>query len=164
MNLLIKWTALIMNKKLEISLKIPCLADYVGVVRLAISGVAARLNFTIDEIEDIKISISEACTNAIQHAYGDAPDPEKDFIDIKIYIIEDKLDIIVQDYGKGFDLSTIGSKEQRIRSKEKMGLGLGLTFIQSLMDDTNFNSVPGKGTTIQMKKQSLNFSNTPVST
>ncbi len=137
--------------------------EFVGVVRLAISGIAARMNFTIDEIEDIKISVSEACTNVIQHAYGSSPNPEEDIIEINAYIVDDNLEIYVKDYGQGFDLSIIGTPEQREKSKEKMGLGLGLTFIKSLMDDTNFESVEGKGTTIQMKKKSLNYSTTSVS-
>ena len=144
-------------KKLEIELKIPALAEFVGVARLAMSGIATRMNFTIDEIEDIKISISEACTNVIQHAYGDNVDPTKDIIDIKVYIIEDNLEIEVTDFGKGFDVSIVGTKEQRKKSKQKMGLGLGLTFIQSLMDHADFQSSEGKGTTIQMKKQVSQF-------
>tara|TARA_B100000427_G_scaffold275521_1_gene244085 strand:+ start:1460 stop:1918 length:459 start_codon:yes stop_codon:yes gene_type:complete len=149
--------------KLEVSLTIPSMPEFVGVVRLAISGIAARLNFTIDEIEDIKISVSEACTNVIQHAYGENSNPEKDIIDIKAYIIDDNLEIVVKDFGQGFDLSIIGTPEQREKSKEKMGLGLGLTFIKSLMDDANFESVQGQGTTIQMKKKSVNYSPAAVS-
>ncbi|RAP27135.1 histidine kinase [Candidatus Marinamargulisbacteria bacterium SCGC AG-333-B06] len=152
-----------MAARLEVSLKIPSMPEFVGVVRLAISGIAARMNFTIDEIEDIKISVSEACTNVIQHAYGSSPNPEEDIIEINAYIVDDNLEIYVKDYGQGFDLSIIGTPEQREKSKEKMGLGLGLTFIKSLMDDTNFESVEGKGTTIQMKKKSLNYSTTSVS-
>ena len=146
-----------MTKKLEISLQIPALAEFVGVARLAISGVAARMNFTIDEIEDIKISISEACTNVIQHAYEENLDPQKDIIDIKIYVDGDQLEIIVKDFGKGFDVSIVGTAEQKKKSTEKMGLGLGLTFIQSLMDHADFQSSEGKGTTIQMKKQVSQF-------
>ncbi len=152
-----------MAQKLEVSLTIPSMPEFVGVVRLAISGVAARLNFTIDEIEDIKISVSEACTNVIQHAYGSSSNPETDIIEIKAYIVGESLEIIVKDFGKGFDLSIIGTPEQRKKSEEKMGLGLGLTFIKSLMDDTNFESIEGKGTTIQMKKKSLNFSTAAIS-
>ena len=145
----------------EISLKIPARAEYVGVVRLAVSGVAARMNFSIEEIEDIKVSISEACTNAIQHAYNDNAD--QNIIDIKMTIDNDELSIVVQDFGQGFDLSTLGTTEQKHKSKKKLGLGLGLTFIESLMDDTHFQSKIGEGTTIQMKKQSPNLTLSSVS-
>jgi len=152
-----------LDKKLEITLTIPSLPELVGVVRLAISGVAARMNFTIDEIEDIKISVSEACTNVIQHAYGNGSNPHENTIEIKAFINEDTLEIIVKDFGNGFDLSILGTPEQRKKSEEKMGLGLGLTFIKSLMDDAHFESIEGKGTTIQMSKRSLNYTPTSVS-
>ena len=113
--------------------------------------------FTIDEIEDIKVSISEACTNVIQHAYEEDPSASNSIIDIQINIINNELEIIVSDYGKGFDLAILGTREQKEKSKEKLGLGLGLTFIESLMDTTSFQSTLGKGTVIQMKKQSPNL-------
>ena len=133
-------------------MRIPCSAEFIGVVRLAVSGIASRMNFTIEEIEDIKISISEACTNAIQHAFEN-PDPEKDFIQIVVTMSDDSLDIEVSDFGRGFDLAILGTEEQKERSREKLGLGLGLTFIKSLMDSTDFSSEPGKGTTIKMSKK-----------
>jgi anti-sigma regulatory factor (Ser/Thr protein kinase) len=63
------------------------------------------------------------------------------------------LEIVIQDSGKGFDIAILGTEEQKTRSREKMGLGLGLTFIKSLMDSTDFKSVQGKGTTIKMSKR-----------
>ena len=140
------------DQPLEIKMTIPAASEYVGVIRLAISGIATRMNFTIEEIEDIKISISEACTNAIQHAYGENPDATNAHIDVKAIVHKDKLEIIVNDYGKGFDLNILGTEEQKRNSREKLGLGLGLTFIKSLMDDAEFTSIEGQGTVIRMVK------------
>lgn len=142
-----------MSDALSMKLTIPAASEFVGVVRLAISGVATRMNYTIEEIEDIKISISEACTNAIQHAYENPNDVSANKIDIEATIYSDRLEIIVQDFGKGFDLGILGTDEQKEKSQEKFGLGLGLTFVKSLMDDTEFTSEPGKGTTIKMSKK-----------
>jgi serine/threonine-protein kinase RsbW len=140
------------KQPLKMTMQIPCSSEFVGIVRLAISGAASRMNYSIEEIEDIKISISEACTNAIQHAYGDNANPDTDFIDITVYMFENKLEIVIQDYGNGFDTSMLGTEEQKRKSHEKMGLGLGLTFIKSLMDETTLSSELGKGTTIRMAK------------
>ena len=140
------------NQPLKMTMKIPCSAEFVGIVRLAISGAASRMNYSIEEIEDIKISVSEACTNAIQHAYGDHPNTETDSIDINVNMYDTKLEIIIQDYGKGFDTSLLGTEEQKRKSHEKMGLGLGLTFIKSLMDETTLSSELGKGTTLRIAK------------
>lgn len=140
------------NQPLTMTMRIPCSAEFVGIVRLAISGAASRMNYSIEEIEDIKISISEACTNAIQHAYTQSTSIESEIIDITVNMYDDNLEIIIQDYGKGFDTSILGTEEQKRKSHEKMGLGLGLTFIKSLMDETELSSELGKGTTIRMSK------------
>ena len=52
-----------------IEMKIPAKPEYVGVIRLTLSGIASRMGFTYDLIEDLKIAASEAITNAVQHAY-----------------------------------------------------------------------------------------------
>lgn len=52
-----------------VEMKIPAKAEYVGVIRLTLSGIASRMGFTYELIEDLKIATSEAVTNAVQHAY-----------------------------------------------------------------------------------------------
>ena len=44
-----------------IELTVPALSTYLGVVRTATAGLAARLAFTFDEIEDLRIAVDEAC-------------------------------------------------------------------------------------------------------
>ncbi|MGE4170451.1 MAG: ATP-binding protein [Candidatus Margulisiibacteriota bacterium] len=137
-----------MTQTQHIHLTIPAMSDYVGVVRLALSGLASRMNFTVEEIEDIKIAVSEACTNAVQHAY----EAHEGRIDIDCYCHEDRLEIVVKDQGKGFNMSSLGTPEQKQASEEKLGLGLGLAFIQSLMSEASIESEPGKGTTVRISK------------
>ena len=138
----------------NVEFSIPCMSDYVGVVRLAVSGLATRMNFSIEEIEDIKIAVSEACTNSVQYAF-DKPENERVFISFNLF--KDKLEIIVKDNGKGFEtnqLERIPIEERNIDDIDESipRLGLGITFIKSLMDETKITSEPGKGTTIQMAK------------
>ncbi len=45
----------------QVVLRLPANTDYINVVRLAVSGMAGRLDYTIDEIEDLKSCVSEAC-------------------------------------------------------------------------------------------------------
>ncbi|WP_044298812.1 ATP-binding protein, partial [Clostridioides difficile] len=42
--------------------------DYVSIIRLTAFGIANKMGFPIDDIEDIKVAVSEACTNAIKHS------------------------------------------------------------------------------------------------
>ena len=138
----------------NVEFSIPCMSDYVGVVRLAVSGLATRMNFSIEEIEDIKIAVSEACTNSVQYAF-DKPENERVFISFNLF--KDKLEIIVKDNGRGFktnQLERIPIDERQLEDIDENipRLGLGITFIKSLMDETKISSEPGKGTTIQMAK------------
>ncbi len=133
----------------QIEMSIPCISEFVGIVRLAVSGIATRMNFNVEDIEDIKIAVSEACTNSVQYAY-EKDSSKRIFITCNMY--SDKLEIIVKDEGKGFDVTK--SIPHRIDEPEpdRLGLGLGITFIKSLMDDADIQSVIGQGTTVTMLK------------
>ncbi len=51
-----------------VELKFPCKPEYVGVARLAILGVASRMRFSYDEVEDVRLAVGEACTTAVEWA------------------------------------------------------------------------------------------------
>ena len=130
----------------KIKLTIPRLSDYVGVARLTASGIANRMRFTHEDIEDIKIAVSEACTNAVQYAYGDSPGD----IEIVFSVFEDKLEIKVSDSGKGFDVdANVKTKED---DPEKIGLGLGIVFMRSLMDHVDYDT-SNNGTIVTLVKK-----------
>jgi serine/threonine-protein kinase RsbW len=42
-------------------LAVPAQGSYLAVLRTATAGLAARLQFTLDEIEDLRIAVDEAC-------------------------------------------------------------------------------------------------------
>jgi serine/threonine-protein kinase RsbW len=52
----------------DVTIIIPCLAEYVGIARLAILGVANRLSFSYDEVEDVRLAVGEACGQSIERA------------------------------------------------------------------------------------------------
>src|SRR5438093_8574891 len=54
----------------RVALTIPGRPEYVSVARLAILGVASRMRFSYDEVEDIRLAVGEACTTAIERANG----------------------------------------------------------------------------------------------
>jgi len=137
------------HKPVCVEMTIPSSSEFVSVVRLTLSGIAARLNFSVEDIEDLKIAISEACTNAVQHAYEEG---SHNTIDLVFNIYSDKLEMIVKDTGKGFNPKDAVSEKDSSGSVDKFGLGLGLTFIKSLMDEAHIESKLGQGTTISMTK------------
>lgn len=137
---------------MKLSFSIPCASEFVSILRLAVSGIASKMDFPVEDIEDIKIALSEACTNSIQHAYDTENLAQEQTIDITAFVHKDKLELIVEDTGKGFDISKLGSPEQKENSEKKLGLGLGLAFIKNLMDDSEVVSTIGKGTKVRMTK------------
>lgn len=117
-----------------IELTIPAKADYVGVVRLAISGIATRMGFSYDDIEDLKLAVAEACTNAVHHAYRG----EGGEISICCNLYVDRLEIEIIDQGCSFDVSAVeaqaGPINGRIPYHALRERGLGLYLMKSLMD------------------------------
>ncbi len=119
-------------------MRIPPKTQYVGIVRLTISGLASRIGLTYDDIEDLKIATSEAVTNAIQHAYGDEIE-DKDEVVIGCALYEEKLEIMVADYGRSFEFEEVKKKVGPYNENTEVEFiregGLGLFLIESLMDE-----------------------------
>lgn len=120
-----------------------------GFARVAAAGFATQLDPTLDELGDIKTAVSEAVTNAIVHAYPD----ELGRIVLKLKLLPGNvLELTVRDWGRGIDnveqarkpLFTTGGSERS---------GMGFTIMESFMDKLTVRSVPGKGTTVQMRKR-----------
>lgn len=128
----------------KIELSIPNKAEFVSVVRLTLVAIANRVGFNIEEIEDMKVAIAEACTNAITH--GKKTPAES--IDIRFTLKEKSLEIEVKDNGKGCEVEKI--KDPKIEELNENGLGIFI--IRSLMDDVIIHSEPDQGMTITMTK------------
>ena len=124
-----------------IKMEITANPEYVSIIRLTTSGIANKVGFCIDDIEDLKVAISEACTNAIKHSSDDR-------FTIIYSMIENGLTIEIIDNGKGYDRSSV-SEPDIDNLKES---GMGLFIIESLMDEVIVESQEGKGTSIKMIK------------
>lgn len=98
----------------EIELTIPARAEYVAVVRLTAAGIAARMLFSYDDIEDLKIAVSEACAAAVQ-AGGDQ-------VTVRFGMTPDRLEIRVAHHPE--------RARRRTRQSE-----LGMLLVRCLMDE-----------------------------
>lgn len=127
-----------------IKLSVPNKPEYVSIIRLTAAGIANRMGFDIEKIEDIKVAISEACTNAITHGICQ----EEENFNIDFSTDDEKLVISVYDNGKGFLSKHIKAPDLQ---ELKEG-GLGIFIIKSLMDHVEILSNNGKGTVIKMTK------------
>ena len=117
--------------------------------RVAIAAFAVQLNPTLPEMADIKTAVSEAVTNAIVHGYPD----QLGKIAVKLKLLPNNtLEITVRDWGAGIEdiqqarqpLFTTGGEERS---------GMGFTIMESFMDKLTIKSVPGRGTTVTMRKR-----------
>jgi serine/threonine-protein kinase RsbW len=70
-----------------VSIKVPALPAYVQVVRLVAAGLASRLGFTLDEIEDLKIAVDELASYLIGTQGRDGT------LEIRFAVLEDALEI-----------------------------------------------------------------------
>lgn len=132
----------------RVKLEFPSLTQNIGFARSAAAVYASRLDYTIDEINDIRTAVSEAVSNAVIHAYPDS----LGMIVMEMGIQDGHLWIKVSDTGQGIaDVAWAVEPAHTTLPDEHMGLGL--FFISESMDDVQIESVPQVGTTIVMKKR-----------
>ena len=124
-----------------IKMEVTANPEYVSIIRLTVSGIANKVGFSLDDIEDIKVAVSEACTNAIKHSLDDK------FL-VEFSILNNGLSIEVQDKGTGYDVDSLQEPDL---ANPKEG-GLGLFIIKTLMDEVNTIANTDEGTTIKMTK------------
>ena len=117
--------------------------------RTAVACFAAQMDPTLDELGDIKTSVSEAVTNAIVHAYPDTLGK----VSLRVQILEGNvLEIMVRDWGKGIpDVNKAREPMYTTGGDERSGMGF--TIMESFMDNLTVRSAPGKGTRVTMRKK-----------
>jgi len=112
------------NNDLKIELSLPFKAEYVSVARLTASGVAARMGFDVQAIEDIKVALAEVCNKLVSSGSS-----KTDCYSILFKILDKKLEIIIKCEDNA--LKTIFRKEND---------ELGISIIEALMDSFEMSS------------------------
>ncbi len=137
----------------RIELRIPASAQWVRVARLTVAGVASRLHFGIEDIEDIKLAVAEAINNAILHASVE-PGGEA-IVTITLESDENGLWVSVADEGRvqgGIDAPEPRSAPTPNTAELPEG-GMGLLLIESLMDEVTHQSGAHADTVVKMFKR-----------
>ncbi len=124
---------------------------YDRIIRLNTESIARKMGFDEDQIFDITLAVEEAYANAIEHSGCPAADLE---LEIIYYLFSDRLEVSVQDSGKGFDGTRTDEVLEARRQAEIRGRGLKI--IRSLSDTAEILSAPGVGTLIRMTKFLVN--------
>lgn len=126
-----------------ISIKLPSKPEYVSIARLTASVLGNNIGFDIEEIEDIKVAVGEACNNAILHG-----DSEENYFELNFDVKEDRINIEVKDNGNGFKEEAYTEPDLE-NPKEN---GLGIFIMKSLMDEVEIVGKNGDGTKLVMTK------------
>jgi len=117
--------------------------------RSAVACFAAQLDPTLEEMGDIRTAVSEAVTNCIVHAYPNGLGT----ITLRCRILKDNtLDVVIKDKGVGIEnleqarkpMFTTGGSERS---------GMGFTIMESFMTSFDVTSIPGKGTSVHMRRK-----------
>ncbi len=116
--------------------------------RISVAAFASQLDPTVEELADIKTSVSEAVTNAIVHGYED----KEGIVRIHCKIVDNLLVIEVSDSGKGIENINEAKKPLYTSKPNLERSGMGFTIMESFMDELNVESIVGLGTKVTMKK------------
>jgi len=117
----------------------PARPEGVAVVRQALAGMADALDFDAAVLADMKMAVSEACTNVVVHAYEDTDG----VLEVDMSASDAGLTIRVRDHGSGIH-------PQVNRSRDVPALGLGLPLIAALSDAFELHGSAGQGTEVRM--------------
>lgn len=128
----------------KVKLIIPAKSEYVGLVRLAVGGLVRNLSGDEEAIEDIKVALSEVCTNVVLQAVND----RDSLLDLTININEDEICIDVGCTGRELELAALTP----IVWSEPHERGYGLSLITALMDKVELANNPENRTTLRLKK------------
>ena len=127
-------------------LTIPAKPEYITLSRLALTGLSRVRPLAPDTLADLKLALTEACSNSVRHAYGDA----EGHIEISFELAGDRLAIEVADDGTGFELEEPGPASDGDELTEG---GLGIAIIRSIADEVEIGGGGnGRGSRLRFVK------------
>ena len=131
-----------------IELEIPARAEFVALARLVVSALASSdSNLGDERIDDLKLAVSEACTNAIE-AHDAAGSDER--VLVRCQAGADSLEVCVEDRGHGFDPAELPDHPPVTDpDRLKFERGLGIPLIRALVDEVEF-SPTDQGTSVRL--------------
>lgn len=117
--------------------------------RVVVAVFMARMNPTMEELDDVKTAVSEAVTNAVIHGYQG----QRGIIYLEAEIMNKELVVTIRDTGVG--IADIPKAMEPMFTTDPQGerSGMGFSFMEAFMDQVGVTSDPGQGTVVTMKKK-----------
>lgn len=129
----------------SVRLTIPAKAEYITLGRLALTALGRLQELPEETLGDLKLALTEACTNSVRHAYGDGDG----CVEIVYELHPDRLVVEVSDEGPGF---TPPESEAAGEQDELSEGGLGIAIIKALTDDFSLAGADGGGSRLRFVK------------
>jgi serine/threonine-protein kinase RsbW len=132
-----------------IRLTIPAKPEYITLGRLALTGIARlRADPLAQEVlGDLKLALTEACTNSVRHAYGDG----EGLVEILYELHADRLVVEVSDHGEGFEPPATPSSALTDDALSEGGLGIAI--IEALADEFEIGEGANGGSRLRFVKR-----------
>ena len=130
----------------SIRLTIPARAEYITLGRLALTGIAGLRPVSDETLHDLKLALTEACTNSVKHAYGE----DGGSVDIVYELLSDRLAVEVGDAGSGFEPG--GALGDGAGDEDLEEGGLGIAIIRALTDEVEIAEREGGGSRLRFVK------------
>ena len=128
-----------------VALTIPARAEYVALCRLALTGLARTRALQAEVVADLKLALTEACSNSVRHAYEEGRDG---VVQVSYRLGDDRIEVEVADDGAGFDPEVL----ERAQAELDEG-GLGIAIIRAVTDELDIGSNPnGAGSRLRFTK------------
>jgi serine/threonine-protein kinase RsbW len=129
-----------------VRLSFPARPDYLLLARLALSGLARDAPMSEEELADLKLAVTEACGNAVRHAY---PEGAGD-VSVSYLVSKGVLEMIVEDQGAGFERREISDEPISAAPLES---GMGIAIMRAIVDELDIRAgADGRGTVVRMSK------------
>ena len=131
------------DERMAFSLSFPAQAEYLVLCRLAVTALGRLAPLGEELVDDLKLAVTEACTNVVQHAY---PDSAPGRVELTYEAQAGLVRITIEDTG-------VGHARERLRALSDREGGMGLAIIRSLVDEVELEPGPGGcGTRVSLAK------------
>ena len=137
------------NRPEVLRMEIESLSRNEEFARVVVSVFMARMNPTLEELDDVKTAVSEAVTNAVIHGYQG----NGGIIYLEVERLNQELTVTVRDTGIGMPNIVQAMEPMFTTDPEGERSGMGFSFMEAFMDEVRVESEPDKGTVVTMKKK-----------
>jgi serine/threonine-protein kinase RsbW len=127
-----------------VALTFPARPEFIALARLALTGLARTRGLPQEHVADLKLALTEACSNSVRHAYDAG---RRGTVAILYQLTPDRILIEVTDEGSGFDPKTLRRAQEELDEG-----GLGIAIIRAVTDDLEIGARPEGGSRLRFMK------------